>query len=148
MIKCKKFEDIQAIWNVKGNGKTNLGAVKKIKSRFEEIKPQSAVAFHMDHLCAWSVPECLNFTSVAGIYSFGTWFTEAHIEVNGDDSITAIPYRKKVFIYAAGITASRWLLKTVVDIIFIYHLLHWLVKVLRKIQKDNYSFVYPNQPVS
>ena len=116
LIKCKKFEDVQAIWNVKGNGKTKLGDVKKIESRFEEIKPQSAVAFHMDHLCAWSVPESLNFTSVAGIYSFGTWFTEAHIEVNGDDSITAIPYGKKVFIYTAGITASRWLLKTVVDI--------------------------------
>ena len=70
----------------------------------------------MDHLCAWSLPKCLEFSSVVGIYSFDKWFTEAHIENKGDESIAAMPFGKKLFIYAAGITASRWLLKTVVDI--------------------------------
>ena len=67
-------------------------------------------------ICSWSIPDSLKFSSIAGIYSAGRWFTEAHIEINGDDSIAAEPIGKKLYIYAAGITASRWLLKTVVDV--------------------------------
>ena len=40
----------------------------------------------------------------------GKWFTEAHIETNGDESLSAVPIGKKIFMYAAGITA------TIVDI--------------------------------
>ena len=62
---------------------------------------------------------CMVFThafgSVAGICSFDKWFTEAHIEIKGDDSTAEMPF-EKLFIYSAGIAASRWLLKTVVDV--------------------------------
>ena len=116
LLECDKLDDIDAMWNTRGNGKKKVGHVRRIENKFDELMPSYAVSFHIDHLCSWSVPKSLKFSSVAGIYCMGRWFTEAHIEVNGDDSISAVPIGKKVFIYAAGITASRWLLKTIVDI--------------------------------
>ena len=116
LLECENLDDVDVIWNTRGNGRRKVSYVIRIENKFDEIMPACAVSFHINHLCSWSVPKSAKFSSVAGIYCMGRWFTEAHIEVNGDDSITAVPFGKKIFIYAAGITASRWLLKTVIDI--------------------------------
>ena len=116
-MNCKEVRDVKTIWETRGNGKTKEGKrIRVIESRFDEVMTRCAVSFHIEHLCTWALPESLELSAVAGIYSFGTWFTEAHIEIRGDDSIAAMPLGKKVFIYAAGITASRWLLKSIVVI--------------------------------
>ena len=78
--------------------------------------PPYAVSFQMDHFYLWSLPESLKLSSVAEIYSMGQCLTEANLEIIGDDSIATVPFGKKVFIYNAGMTASRWRLKIVVDI--------------------------------
>ena len=116
LVKCKNLKDIEAIWNVRGNGRNKKGAVKFIESRFDETVPYAAYAVQLEHLCTWLLPSSLQVSSVAGIYTLDKWFTEGHIEVNGEDSIAVIPFGTKLFIYAAGITASRWLLKAVINV--------------------------------
>ena len=117
LVNCKDMRDVKTIWDTKGNGKTKEGkSIRVITSRFDEVIPRCAVSFELKHLCTWALPKSLELSTVAGFYFIGTWFTEAHIEIQGEDSIAAMPFGKKVFIYAAGITASRCLLKSVVDI--------------------------------
>ena len=115
-VKCKILKDIETIWNVRGNGRNKKGDVKFIESRFEHTVPNAAYSFQLEHLCTWSLPSSLQVSSVACIYTLDKWFTEGHIEVKGDDSIAATPFGTKLFIYAAGITTSRWLLRTVINV--------------------------------
>ena len=50
---------------------------------------------------------------VAGLMCRRKWFTEGHVEVAGDESVAAIGFWKKFFIYAKRGRAARRLVRSV-----------------------------------
>ena len=66
-----------------------------------------AWSFNLEGLVDYTVPECITVTKLDGICSFGKWYTSAHIETGGDDSITFVPVGKKFMLIAKRGIASR-----------------------------------------
>ena len=78
-----------------------------------EFVDSKAWAFSSHHLSELTVPSSLRFQTIAAIFSLGQWFTECHVEVCGDDSISATLMGKKTFFYATRGNPSRILVRQV-----------------------------------
>ena len=113
-------EDIQRIWSATGNGKDKGADVCEITHQEETFKASSAWNFSVNHFTDFVVPSSLQLSLVAGMFGTSAWFTEGHIETCGDDSVAAILFGQKAFLYANGRAVSRWMrrrLKTCKDFI-------------------------------
>ena len=60
-----------------------------------------------------SGPGDLWLSSVASIYALELWFTEGHIETAGYESLAALGFRKKVFLYAKTARGGSWPIQSV-----------------------------------
>ena len=81
---------------------------KEITSMDQAFTIQStAWYFSPDGLVKFKMPERLQLTKVDAIASFVIWYTGAHIETGGDDSITHYPIGKKMMIFAERGCQSR-----------------------------------------
>ena len=109
--KCTTLNAVSKIWNVKGNGKQQIGDIRVLQHEDAEFEKTRAWSFHIDHLSTFELPSSLQFSAVAGIFNTSSWFTEAHIEACADDSIAAVLMGTKVFIYSSEIAVSQWLLR-------------------------------------
>ena len=96
-----------------------------------------AWSFNLEGLVDYTVPECITLTKLDGICSFGNWYTSAHTETGGDDSITFVPVGKKFMLIAKGGNASRRL-----ENLFnsVKSVLHCLSKPPSSLMKQNVKF--------
>ena len=102
------------LWSSNVSSAVRKGIVKELHphadSRFSSSKAWSC---NIEHLSTFEVLSSLDFRVIAGILCSDRWFTEAHIEVCADHSISITSFGRKDFIYAHGVNASKWLVRTV-----------------------------------
>ena len=109
---CERTEEIVKIWGVKGNGCEVEGSVESLLHADSRFQDKKALNFPIDHLSQFTLPNVLQCSAVAGIFGRQKWFTEGHIEVCGDDSVSLTVCGRKVFVYAAGFESSRYLVQS------------------------------------
>ena len=112
--KCRNTDTMVRLWGSNVSSAVRKGIVKELHphadNRFSSSKAWSC---DVEHLSTFEVPSSLEFRVVAGILCSDRWFTEAHIEVCADHSISITSFGRKAFIYAHGVNASKWLVRTV-----------------------------------
>ena len=75
-----------------------------------------AWSFNLEGLVDYTVPECITLTKLDGICSFGNWYTSAHIETGGDDSITFVPVGRKLMVIGKRGNASSCLENLIISV--------------------------------
>ena len=90
----RTFKGLQKHWDCPGNGKEKINLAPIVCSDKEFIKSK-AWAFSLHRLSNYVLPNNLEFRTVDGILWKNQWFTEGHIELCGDDSISATLFGKK-----------------------------------------------------
>ena len=112
--KCRNTDTMVRLWSSNVRSAVRKGIVKELHpqadSRFSSSKAWSC---NVEHLSTFEVPSSLEFRVVAGNFCSARWFTQAHIEVCADHSISITSFGRKAFIYAHGVNASKWLIRTV-----------------------------------
>ena len=101
---------LRKIWNCKGNGEPKIN-LTPIVCRDEAFIDSKAWAFSVHHLSKYRMPKSLQFRTVDAIFSRGQWFTEAHVELCGDESISATLLGKKLFLYTLRGEPSKLLVQ-------------------------------------
>ena len=96
-----------------------------------------AWSFNLEGLVDYTVPECITLTKLDGICSFGNWYTSAHIETGGDDSITFVPVEKKFMLIGKRGNASPRLENLINSV---KSVLHCLSKPPSSLMKRNVKF--------
>ena len=105
-------KEIESLWDVTVNGGEKGASARIITHDEPDFQNTTAWNFSLEHLSSFRVPSSLQYRVVAGIFGTGKWFTDAHVETCGDDSIACVLFGKKVFLYAKGRTISRWLTRS------------------------------------
>ena len=112
--RCKRKEDVWKLFRkFKINGKSRR--IKKLDST-EWNEDSHAWNMHMDDLVETSIPVVLKGGASSAILALGKWFTDAHIEEGGDDSISYTPIGQKIFLIADRGIYSNDLFKTIVTV--------------------------------
>ena len=106
----KSTSTLRKICKCKENGKLKI-TLAPIVSRDEAFIDSKAWAFSVHHLSKYSMPNSLYFRTVDAIFSRGQWFTEAHVELCGEDSISATLLGKQLFLYALRGEPSKLLVQ-------------------------------------
>ena len=112
LLSVKTFKGLRKLWDCPGNGNEKINLAPIVCSDEEFIKSK-AWAFSLHHLSNYVLPNNLEFRTVDGILSKNQWFTEGHIELCGDDSISATLFGKKLFMYAKRGRPSKFLVQTI-----------------------------------
>ena len=89
------------------------GHFKEVECVDERFEGEKAWNFGCGYVLRYDGPSGLVVKSVAGLMCRGRWLTEGHVEVAGDESVAAIGFGKKFFIYAKRGRAARWLVRSI-----------------------------------
>ena len=113
MKACSVTDEIVKVWDVQGSSHEKAGVVKKVIHSDKRFRSARAWNFPIDHLCDFALRQDLQLSAVDGLFENKRWFAEGHIEVCGYDSVSMTYFGQKIFVYAAGLEASRCLVKTI-----------------------------------
>ena len=109
---CEETDCLQSLWSRLGRG-TRIQHVNELEVKHEILGSCKPWSFRVDHLCKFDMPATLQFRAVAAIFGRNQWLTEGHREDSGDDSVAAVLFGQKVFIYAGSISSSIWLIRMI-----------------------------------
>ena len=110
--RCRDMEGIEKLLGETWN-RLRMGDLNRLECSDGEFLVELAWNFVCRHMMDISGPGDLGLSEVAGIYGLGRWFTEGHTETAGDDSVAALGFGKKVFLYAKDARAGRWPIQSV-----------------------------------
>ena len=96
MKACSVTEEVVKVRDFRCSGQEKAGVVKSVCHSDKRFRSSRAWNFPIEHLCDFALPQDLQLSAVAGLFGTKRLFTEAHIEVYGDDSVSMTVFGNKI----------------------------------------------------
>ena len=108
---CRSVDKINSLYEVR-DFLSNLSNYEQASRIYTEVYPYQGLddsvgwTFNVKGILNGSVPENLHCTRGDAMVQFGPWWTRAHIEIGGDDSISKTIVGEKLFLICGSYKTS------------------------------------------